>query len=337
MTAAVLVTGGAGYIGSHTTRQLVQAGFRVVVADNLYSGFRWAVDPAAEFVECDVGDSVVMSDLIRAQRVTAVVHFAGHIVVPESVQDPLKYYRNNCLTSQQLLQSCREQGVNRFVFSSSAAVYGQPPLRQLIDEATPPQPISPYGRTKLVTEWLLQDLAASGAGEPFHYLALRYFNVAGAALDTTLGQATPAATHLIKVACEAACGKRPQLEVFGNDYPTGDGTCVRDYIHVEDLAHAHVLAVRHLLDGGDSDIMNCGYGHGFSVRQVAEAVRRVSGVEFSIVDAPRRAGDPAELVADSQRLRNRLGWSPRHDDLELICRTAWQWERALARRLAQTA
>jgi len=337
MTATVLVTGGAGYIGSHTTRQLVQAGFEVIVVDNLYSGHTWAVDPAAEFVELDAGDAAGVARLLRAHApVAAVIHFAGHIVVPESVSNPIKYYRNNPIATTNLIQSCREHGVRRFLFSSSAAVYGQPEQVPIAESAAT-NPINPYGRSKLITEWTLEDVAHStrvNREEPFEYLALRYFNVAGASLDAALGQATPDATHLIKVACEAACRKRDGVRIFGTDYPTPDGTCIRDYIHVEDLAAAHVLGLNYLMDGGASTAINCGYGHGFSVREVVDTVQRVSGRSFPVAESNRRAGDPAELVADNTRIKQLLGWSPRHDDLDLICRTAFEWEKKLATRVS---
>ncbi|HSH40728.1 MAG TPA: UDP-glucose 4-epimerase GalE [Arenicellales bacterium] len=339
MTATVLVTGGAGYIGSHTTRQLADAGFEVLVVDNLYSGHAWAIDPRAQFHQLDAGDAAGVGELLRSHApVAAVIHFAGHIVVPESVSNPLKYYRNNPIASANLIEACRRHGVQRFLFSSSAAVYGQPEVVPIPEEAAT-APINPYGRSKLVTEWTLEDVATSsqvnGDDDPFRYMALRYFNVAGASLDAALGQATPEATHLIKVACEAACGKRRGVQIFGTDYPTPDGTGIRDYIHVEDLAAAHVLGLRHLLDGGESAILNCGYGHGFSVREVVDTVRRVSGARFHVEETGRRAGDPAQLVADNARIRERLGWTPRYDDLELICRTAYEWEKALAARMSR--
>lgn len=340
MTTTVLVTGGAGYIGSHTTRQLVQAGLDVLVVDNLYSGHKWAVDPGATFYELDAGDMHSVGEVLRAHSpVSAVIHFAGHIVVPESVSDPIKYYRNNSIASTNLVQCCRENGVQRFLFSSTAAVYGQPETVPIPEQAAT-EPINPYGRSKLVTEWTLADVAHSSEinkrEDAFRYLALRYFNVAGASLDAVLGQATPEATHLIKVACEAACGKRSGIQVYGTDYPTPDGTCIRDYIHVEDLAAAHVRGVKYLLDGGVSTVVNCGYGHGFSVREVVQAVQRVSGVKFRVEETGRRPGDPAQLVADNTRIRKQLGWSPRHDDLDLICRTAFDWEQKLAARISRT-
>lgn len=323
MNDTILVTGGAGYIGSHTCRQLIDAGHRVVVVDNLYSGHRWALPDAAVFVEGDIADAALMHDTLRAHDVRAVIHFAGHIVVPESVADPLKYYRNNTLGSLALIQACLATGVNEFIFSSSAAVYGIPqqlPAR----EDTPTAPINPYGWSKLMTEWMLRDVAA--ATPEFRYVALRYFNVAGASLDGALGQATPEATHLIKVACEAACGQRPGVTIHGTDYATPDGTCIRDYIHVEDLARAHLDALDYLEHGGAAQVLNCGYGHGFSVRAVLDAVRAVSGVAFPVTEGPRRAGDPPVLIADAARIRAVLGWQPRHEDLRVICETAFQWE-----------
>lgn len=334
MAETVLVTGGAGYIGSHTARQLAAAGYRVVVVDNLYSGHRWAVPAGARFVQGDAGDLARMRDLLAGEAVTAVLHFAGHIVVPESVSDPLKYYRNNCLTTQNLVQACVDMGVQRFVFSSSAAVYGVPDALP-VDEDAPLRPASPYGATKLISEWLLRDVAASGA--EFRYVALRYFNVAGASLDGALGQATPEATHLIKVACEAACGKRDGLEIYGTDYPTRDGTGVRDYIHVEDLAAAHLSALRFLERGRDSAVLNCGYGRGYSVREVLEMVQKVSGKRLNVRASARRAGDVPELVAGNARILRMTDWRPRHDDLETICRSAWEWERRVPEAMRRAA
>jgi UDP-glucose 4-epimerase len=257
-------------------------------------------------------------------------------VVPESVADPLKYYGNNSGVSRNLIETCLEKGVERFVFSSTAAVYGMP--EQLpASEAAPAQPINPYGRSKLVTEWMLEDVAASGAARGFRHVILRYFNVAGASEDGTLGQASENATHLIKVACEAACGARDKVTVFGTDYPTPDGTCIRDYIHVDDLARAHLDALRYLERGGASDTFNCGYGRGFSVREVLRMVEQVSGVRLRIEEGARRAGDPAELVADSAKVRGALGWRPRNDDLEAICASAWRWEKRFRERRAQGA
>jgi UDP-glucose 4-epimerase len=328
-TINILVTGGAGYIGSHTSRQLIEAGYSVTVVDNLYSGHRWAIPDEATFIEGDVGDHPLMESVLKERKINAVVHFAGHIVVPESVSDPLKYYSNNALNSGRLIAACQEAGVEHFVFSSTAATYGAPQVTP-IDEQVRTEPINPYGRTKLITEWMLEDIAHAANRSPFRYIALRYFNVAGASLDTTLGQATPEATHLIKVACEAATGQRESITIFGTDYETDDGTCIRDYIHVEDLAGAHLNALTWLLKGGDSQVLNCGYGHGYSVREVIETVKAVSGVDFEVVEGSRRAGDPPELIADSSRIRERLGWTPNLDNLEIICRTAWKWEQKLS-------
>jgi UDP-glucose 4-epimerase len=323
---SVLVTGGAGYIGAHTTRQLLAAGHQVTVVDNLYSGHRWAVPPEADFHQLDAGDRKAMTGLMQSQQFDAVIHFAGHIVVPESVANPGKYYQNNVVGSLNLIKCCQKTDVGLFVFSSSAAVYGNPeeiPVR----EDAPTDPINPYGRSKLITEWTLRDFAERpGPGRPMRYVALRYFNVAGARLDGALGQATPEATHLIKVACEAACGRRDSVSIFGTDYDTEDGTCIRDYIHVEDLAKTHLYALAHLADGGPSQVLNCGYGRGFSVREVLETVQKVSGQDIHIIESDRRAGDPAELVADNHLIGQTLGWIPEYDDLELICRTAYQWE-----------
>ena len=324
-TGAVLVTGGAGYIGSHTVRQLLAAGYRVVVLDDLSTGHRWAVAPQAELVVGNAGDQSLVGALIEEHSVAAVVHFAGSIVVPESVADPLKYYGNNTAASRNLIEVCVAKGVERFVFSSTAAVYGIPE-KLPVPETAPTRPINPYGRSKLITEWMLEDVAASTAARGFKHVILRYFNVAGASLDGALGQATAAATHLIKVACEAACGVREKVTVYGTDYPTADGTCVRDYIHVEDLARAHLDALRHLEKGGASDTFNCGYGRGFSVREVLRMVEKVSGVKLRIEDGPRRAGDAAELVAEAGRIRRVLGWRPEHDDPGVICSTAYKWE-----------
>lgn len=318
----ILVTGGAGYIGSHASKLLVEAGYDLVVLDNLYSGHRWAVPKEATFVEGNAGDIKLVSDLIHQHNIKAVIHFAGHIVVPESVADPLKYYGNNTCVSRNLLQACTACGVENFIFSSTAAVYGTPE-KLPATESTPTLPINPYGRSKLMTEEILADVAATGK---LHYMALRYFNVAGADPEGGIGQATPEATHLIKVACEVATGQRDHIDVFGTDYPTPDGTCVRDYIHVMDLGRAHILALQYLLKGGKSETLNCGYGHGFSVNEVLSSVAKVSGKKLNIRMAPRRAGDPAALVADATKLRNLLHWTPQLDALDTICKTAFDWE-----------
>ena len=323
---ALLVTGGAGYIGSHAVLAFREAGYPVVVLDDLSTGRRAAVPGDVPFVEGDAGDAATVSAVIAAHGVAAVVHFAGSVVVPESVADPLTYYRNNSAASATLIRACIDGGVGRFVFSSTAAVYGAPE-QVPVNEAAACAPLNPYGRSKLVTEWMLRDAAAA---HDFRYLALRYFNVAGADPEGRTGQSTPKATHLIKVAAEATVGLRRRVTVFGADYDTPDGTCVRDYIHVSDLARAHVAALRHLEEGGGNRALNCGYGHGFSVRQVLDAMQAESGIALDVRDGPRRAGDPPTLVADPALLRTTLGWAPRHDDLGFILRTALAWERKRA-------
>jgi UDP-glucose 4-epimerase len=319
---AVLVTGGAGYIGSHAVLALLEAGYGVVVLDNLSTGRRALVAADADFVEGDVGDTALLDRLLPEKRIAAVLHFAGSIIVPESVEKPLLYYRNNTIKTQGLIEACVRHGVRHFIFSSTAAVYGTPD-RLPVGESVPPRPINPYGTSKLMSEWVLRDTAAA---HDLDYVALRYFNVAGADPAGRTGQATPAATHLIKVACETALGHRDHVAVFGDDYPTPDGTGIRDYIHVTDLVAAHVLALDHLRRGGDSLVMNCGYGHGFSVREVLATVERAAGRPFDIRNAPRRAGDPAALVADASLIRRQLDWHPRFDDLDTIVETALAWE-----------
>jgi UDP-glucose 4-epimerase len=321
--ASILVTGGAGYIGSHVVRQLTERGERVVVLDNLSTGFADAVI-GAELVVGDMADRALVDGLLARHQVDTVMHFAAHTVVPESVADPLKYYGNNTCGTRSLLAACQAAGVGRFVFSSTAAVYGMPDSG-VADEDTPTRPINPYGSSKLMSEQMLRDL---GAATPMRHVILRYFNVAGCDLEGRIGQSTPNATLLVKVACEHAVGKRPQLAIFGTDYATPDGTCIRDYIHVDDLAAAHLAALDHLRAGGESLTLNCGYGHGYSVREVIDAVARISGVALTVVEQPRRAGDPPELVARSDRLKQRFGWQPRHDDLDAIVRTALAWERS---------
>jgi len=319
----VLVTGGAGYIGSHMVLELVDAGEKVVVIDNLSTGFRWAVAPQAKLVVGDVGDSDLVMRTIRAHDVDAIIHFAGSIVVPESVADPLGYYLNNTVNSRSLMADAVASGVKHFIFSSTAAVYGNPEQNPVAEDARP-APMSPYGSSKLMTEIMLGDTSRA---HDFRYVALRYFNVAGADPQGRSGQSTPKATHLIKVACETALGKRTGMEVFGTDYPTPDGTCIRDYIHVKDLARAHMSALTHLRKGGQSDVFNCGYSKGFSVHDVIAAVKRVSGVDFKVKLSPRRAGDPAAIVAASNKIRTHLGWVPKHDDLDTIVAQALAWER----------
>lgn len=321
----ILVTGGAGYIGSHVVRQLGAAGESVVTLDNLSTGFEAAVT-AGDLVIGDTGDAILLERLFSEHDIDTVMHFAAHTVVPESVADPLKYYRNNTANSRTLLEACQNHGVKHFVFSSTAAVYGMPEGGRAAEDS-PTQPINPYGTSKLMTEWMLKDLAAAGGPS---YVALRYFNVAGCEPSGTIGQSTPQATLLVKVACEAAVGKRPQVSVFGTDYPTPDGTGLRDYIHVDDLATAHLDALAYLRRGGDSTTLNCGYGHGYSVREVLSAVEKANGAALKIVDEPRRAGDPPELIAVAQRVRDVLGWVPRYDDLDIIVETALAWERKIA-------
>ncbi|MFV0368381.1 MAG: UDP-glucose 4-epimerase GalE [Hyphomicrobiaceae bacterium] len=323
---AVLVTGGAGYIGSHMVLALLDEGDAVVVIDNLSTGFRWAVDPRAQFVEGDAGDQSLVRRTIAEHDVDSIIHFAGSIVVPESVADPLGYYNNNTVKSRALMEAAVASGVKHFIFSSTAAVYGNPEVNPVGEDA-PPAPMSPYGSSKLMTEIMLKD--ASRAHD-LNFVALRYFNVAGADPQGRSGQSTPRATHLIKVACETALGQRTHMEVFGTDYDTFDGTCVRDYIHVTDLARAHLAALAYLRDGGQSDIFNCGYSQGYSVLQVVDAVKRASGVDFDVRMSPRRAGDPAAIVARSDKIRQTLGWVPRLDDLDQIVRHALAWEDKLA-------
>ena len=325
---SILVTGGAGYIGSHMVYELVDAGESVVVLDNLSTGFHWAVPGEARLVVGDVGDEALVKELIRKSRITSIIHFAGSIVVPESVTDPLGYYLNNTVKSRALMAAAVAGGVGQFIFSSTAAVYGAP-RRVPVEETAQLEPMSPYGSSKLMTEIMLRD--ASIAHRDFRYVALRYFNVAGADPRGRTGQSTRGATHLIKVACETALGKRPTMDVFGTDYATRDGTCIRDYIHVKDLARAHVAALDHLRGGGQSEVFNCGYSHGFTVLEVIEAVRRVSGRDFAVRYAPRRAGDPPEIVADSTKIRSRLGWQPQYDDLDRIVHHALDWEDRLGR------
>ena len=324
----VLVTGGAGYIGSHMVLELRDAGEAVVVIDNLSTGFRWAVPDDVPLIVGDVGDIELVSRLIREWNVQSIIHFAGSIIVPESVSDPLKYYRNNTANSRNLIEAAVSTGVNAFIFSSTAAVYGMPDENP-VSETAPLRPMSPYGTSKLMTEFMLADVARA---HDFRYVALRYFNVAGADPEGRTGQSTPEATHLIKVACETALGRRPHMQVFGTDYPTADGTCIRDYIHVKDLARAHMRALAHLRRGGASEVFNCGYSRGASVLEVVDAVKRASKTDFEVKLAPRRPGDPAAIVASSAKIREALGWTPEYDDLDVIVAQAFQWERYLASR-----
>ena len=321
----ILVTGGAGYIGSHMVHELIGAGERVVVLDNLTTGFDWAVAKGAPLVVGDTGDQLRVAALIAEHRVDTIIHFAASVVVPDSVRDPLSYYRNNTVNTRALLEVAVNSGVRNFVFSSTAAVYGNPD-KAPVDEDAPMRPMSPYGNSKLMTETMLRDV---GAAHGLKYMILRYFNVAGADPKQRAGQSTLGATHLIKVAVETALGARPHIDVFGTDYPTPDGTCVRDYIHVTDLALAHSAALAHLRRGGESGTFNCGYGHGYSVLDVIDAVKRVSGRDFPVRLSGRRPGDPAAIVADAGRMRSQLGWTPRFDDLDTIVAHALAWERRL--------
>ena len=321
----ILVTGGAGYIGSHMALELLDAGEDVFVLDNLSTGFRWAVPDGATFIEGNVGDAALVSRVLKNNDIDSIIHFAGSIVVPESVADPLGYYLNNTCNSRTLIACAVEANVQRFIFSSTAAVYGIPDVNPVTEEARL-QPISPYGSSKLMTEIMLSDTAKA---HPLNFVALRYFNVAGADPQGRSGQSTPRATHLIKVASDTALGMRAGLDVFGTDYETPDGTCIRDYIHVSDLVRAHSDALRYLKDGGESLVLNCGYGNGFSVLDVVDAVKRVSHTDFAVRLADRRAGDPPALVADASRIRDVLGWKPRLNDLDGIVENALSWEKHL--------
>ncbi|HEC28737.1 MAG TPA: UDP-glucose 4-epimerase GalE [Gammaproteobacteria bacterium] len=320
----ILVTGGAGYIGSHVVRQLGEAGERIVIVDDLSTGFADAV-LHGEFIQGNMGDRALIMRVIEEHNVDSIIHFAAHTIVPESVENPLKYYGNNTCNSRNLLECCRDTGIKNFIFSSTAAVYGIPESESC-GEDTPLSPINAYGTSKLMTEWMLRDLSAA---TNLKHVALRYFNVAGSDPETRIGQSTKKATLLIKVACEAAVGKRDKVYIFGTDYPTPDGTGIRDYIHVEDLASAHLKALEYLRNGGTSATLNCGYGHGYSVREVLDTVSKVNGSPLNIVEEERRAGDPPALIARADRIRETLGWKPEYDDLELIVKTSLAWEKKL--------
>jgi UDP-glucose 4-epimerase len=324
--STVLVTGGAGYIGSHTVLQLVARGERVVVVDDLSTGFRQAVRDVP-LVVGNVGDRKLIDALLAEHKVDTIIHFAAHTIVPESVSNPLKYYGNNTCSTRSLLEAASQAGVKHIVFSSTAAVYGIP-AAGLASEESPTAPINAYGTSKLMSEWMLRDLCAA---TPMRHVALRYFNVAGSDPQGRIGQSTRAATLLVKVACEAAVGKRPFLSVFGTDYPTPDGTGVRDYIHVEDLATAHLNALDYLRGGGNSLVANVGYGHGYSVREVLSSVEKIAGLKLDVREEPRRAGDPPSLVAKCERVRQLLKWQPRLDDIDTIVRTSLEWEKRLQR------
>jgi UDP-glucose 4-epimerase len=323
----ILVTGGCGYIGSHMVHALADAGEKVVVLDNLSTGFRSALPEGVPLYVGNVGDEGLVCAILGAHAVQSVIHFAASIVVPDSVRDPLFYYRNNTMNTRALLESAVKSDVRHFIFSSTAAVYGNPETMPVAEDA-PTRPMSPYGASKLMSEIMLHDVAAA---HELKYVVLRYFNVAGADPKLRTGQMTAGATHLIKVATEAALGLRAKLDIFGTDYPTPDGTCMRDYIHVSDLARAHLMALAHLRRGGTSLTLNCGYGHGYSVREVIEAVKRVSGRNFAIRESGRRPGDPAAIVADAGKIRKLLGWRPDFDDLDTIVGHALAWESAMAK------
>jgi len=320
----ILVTGGAGYIGSHMVRTLGEQGHDVVILDNLSTGFREAV-LYGRLVVADLADRAMLDEFFRAEKFEAVAHFAAHIVVEESVREPAKYYRNNFVNALNLIEVCIRHGVDKFIFSSTAAVYGIPG-KIPVDEETLLLPINPYGAAKSMVEQVLQDV---GRINRLRYAALRYFNVAGADPSAKLGQRYKDATHLITVSLRTALGLRQELSIFGADYDTTDGTCIRDYIHIDDLIHAHMLALEHLSRGGSSRVFNCGYGHGYSVREVVRMVKLITGIDFPVREVDRRAGDPPALVADSSRIQKELEWKPRHDDLEYIIRTAWEWEKKL--------
>ena len=318
----ILITGGAGYIGSHVVKALGSLGHNLVIYDNLSTGHREAVT-YGELVAGDLSDSEKLDALFASSKFDAVLHFAGSIKVPESVVNPLKYYKNNTENSLRLISMCDKYKVKNFIFSSTAAVYGIP-KDGICREESELKPINPYGHSKLMTEKMLMDVSNASS---LRYVILRYFNVAGGDIEGRIGQSFPEPFHLINVASEAAFGKRSQLEVFGTDYPTPDGTCVRDYIHVTDLADAHVKALEYLEKGGKSDVLNCGYGHGFSVKEVISRVKSVTGVDFKVIESPRRPGDPASLTAKVDRIHSVIGWKPKYDDLNVIIKSAYEWEK----------
>ncbi len=335
MMQKILITGGAGYIGSHVTKELLKrGGYDITIVDNLSTGFGETIDLLRQhygdisFVRLDLIDWKAVEDLMAKERFDAVIHFAAALVVPESVENPLKYYLNNTANTANLIQAAVESGVKKFIFSSTAAVYGEPDSIPAtgITEEDQTAPINPYGHSKLMSEQILKDTAK--AHKNFKYVALRYFNVAGADMGGNIGQSTKDATHLIKVAAQTALGKREKMYIFGEDYPTPDGTCIRDYIHVDDLSLAHLEALDYL-DEHESDVFNVGYGKGYSVKEVIDAMKRVSGNDFSVEMAPRRAGDPAMLIADSSKLQRATKWQPKYDDLDLICKTALEWEKKI--------
>ena len=318
----ILITGGAGYIGSHIVKALGEKGHDIVVFDNLSYGHKWAV-LYGSLIKGDLADKGLLKAVFKEEGFDAVIHLAAFVVVDESIREPMKYYRNNFVNTINLIETCIEHNVKRFIFSSSAAVYGIPE-KVPVTEDTPMIPINPYGSSKVMVEHVLADIASS---DDFGYVSLRYFNVAGADPHSRIGQARKDATHLITVSLRTALGKKDYLDIFGTDYPTPDGTCIRDYIHVDDLSDAHILALKYLTTGGSSKIYNCGYGHGYSVKEVVDKVKHVTEIDFSVNYAGRRPGDPPELIADPSRIKGELGWKPRYDNLEYIIRTAWEWEK----------
>lgn len=324
MKRKVLVTGGAGYIGSHVVNLLGKTGDDIVVIDNLSTG-RKASILYGKHVHADIAQLDIVDRVMKEEKIEAVIHFAGSIVVPESVSEPIKYYNNNTVNSLNLIDLCVKNKIKNFIFSSTAAVYGMGDGGKCFEE-TQLNPINPYGRSKLMTEWTLEDVSHA---RDFNYVALRYFNVAGANVEGLVGQCTPNATHLIKIASECASGKRERMSIFGTDYNTPDGTCIRDYIHVDDLAQAHLDALTYLMNGGKSQVLNCGYGHGYSVKEVIATVKKVTGKDFPVDLADRRPGDAIELISVAEKIRKVLGWKPKYDDLELIVKTAYEWEKKL--------
>lgn len=321
-----MVTGGAGYIGSHMVWELLDHNEEVLIVDNLITGFEWAIPVGVNFVKADIGDQEAMESIIKDNHIDAIIHFAGSVVVPESLEDPLKYYHNNTGNSRNLIAAAVKTGVKKFIFSSTAAVYGNPLTEGPISENAILNPMSPYGTSKLMTELMIRDTAQA---HDFSYVILRYFNVAGCDIKGRTGQSTEGATHLIKVACEAASGNRSSMKVFGTDYDTKDGTCVRDFIHVGDLANAHYEALKYLRKGGKKFTANCGYSQGYTVQEVIDTVKRISGNDFRVIETGRRAGDIESLTANAHRLMSRLEWEPKHASLDTIVTTALEWEKKL--------
>jgi len=331
----ILITGGAGYIGSHVVKLLLEnTDSDVTVIDNLVTGFESTIKELKkirdfDFIKADLSNWNEIEGIFKARKFEAIIHFAASLIVPESVEKPLKYYLNNTANTANLVKLANDYGVKKFVFSSTAATYGEPDISEIgngIKEDFPTNPINPYGQSKLFSEKIIQD--AAKANPEFKYVIFRYFNVAGAAPDLSIGQKTKNATHLIKVASECACGKRDGMYIFGTDYPTPDGTCIRDYIHVMDLADAHIKALEYL-ENNESDIFNVGYGKGASVKEVIDTVKKVSGVDFRVQNAPRRAGDPAMLISNCDKIKQKMNWTPKYDDLEFICKTAYEWEKKI--------